>query len=65
MIPVYLQLPHRPQTRVLSGFAPEDAPETTITEHFCLGRNISRVTVNRGERCWVIVALEVRDAEIH
>lgn len=60
MIPVYLQLPHQP--RRLLGSVPKEMREKEITECVCRGSNISRVTVNRGERCWVIVVLEVRDA---
>ena len=56
MVPVYLQLPHRPQTRILCGFAPAEVSAREITENFC--GEFSRVTVNRGERCWIVVILE-------
>jgi len=56
MVPVYLQLPHRPQTRILCGFAPAEVSAREITENFCA--EFSRVTINRGERCWIVVVLD-------
>jgi hypothetical protein len=56
MIPVYMQLEHGPYIRTLRGFVAEDAREKDIIEQFCA--IFDRVTINRSERCWIVVILD-------